>query len=189
MLSHRFESALVYAAAAHAAQRRKGTDVPYVAHLLSVCAIVLEHGGDEDQAIAALLHDAVEDQGGKPRLADIEKRFGPRVAALVEACTDADVVPKPPWKERKLRYIEALEHHDPDAWLVSCADKLHNSDTVLRDYRELGDALWPRFKGGKEGTLWYYRRLADEFNRLMPGPLARALDETISELESAVAGA
>lgn len=185
MLSERFESALAYAAAAHAAQRRKGTDIPYVAHLLSVCALALEHGGDEDQAIAALLHDAVEDQGGKPRLADIEQRFGPRVAAIVEACTDADVIPKPPWKERKVRYIEALKHHQSEAWIVSCADKLHNSRAVLQDHKELGDAVWDRFKGGKEGTLWYYRSLAEEFKYLMPGRLAQALDETVTTLEAA----
>lgn len=182
-LTDKFNAALTYASIAHREQRRKGTDVPYVAHLLSVCAIVLEHGGDEDQAIAALLHDAVEDQGGKPRLADIEKRFGPRVAAIVEACTDADVIPKPPWKERKVRYIEALKHHMPDAWIVSCADKLHNGNAILRDYQELGDSLWQRFNGGKEGTLWYYRAIADEFSRLMPGRLAKALDETVSRLE------
>lgn len=183
MLTNRFDTALAYASQAHQEQIRKGTSVPYVAHLLAVCAIVLEYGGDEDQAIAAVLHDAVEDQGGQPRLKDIEKRFGPRVASIVAACTDADVIPKPPWKERKVRYIEALKHHTPDAWIVSCADKLHNGSAILRDYQELGDAVWERFKGGKEGTLWYYRSLADEFNRLMPGRLAKQLDEIVSRLE------
>lgn len=185
MLSARFDSALAYASDAHRQQQRKGTDTPYVAHLLAVCAIVLEHGGDEDQAIAALLHDVVEDQGGKPRLVDVEKRFGPRVASIVAACSDADVVPKPPWKERKQRYIEALAHHAPEVWRVSAADKLHNANTILADYLELREELWSRFKGGREGTLWYYRALADEFRRLMPGRLAEALEETVSRLESA----
>ena len=184
MLTERFNAALTYAAIAHREQRRKGSDTPYVAHLLSVCSLVLEHGGDEDQAIAALLHDVVEDQGGKPRSADVQKQFGPRVAAIVEACSDTDVVPKPPWKERKVRYIEALKHHGPDSWLVSCADKVHNADSILRDYRVLGEAVWERFKGGRDGTLWYYRALADEFKRLMPGPLAMTLEDVVTRLET-----
>lgn len=188
MLSPRFDSALAYASDAHRRQRRKGTDTPYVAHLLAVCAVVLEHGGDEDQAIAALLHDVVEDQGGPPRLVDVERRFGKRVASIVGACSDAmveDPATKPQWKERKQRYIAALAHHAPEVWLVSAADKLHNAHTILSDYREVREALWSRFKGGREGTLWYYRALADEFNRLMPGRLAEALEETVARLEAA----
>jgi (p)ppGpp synthase/HD superfamily hydrolase len=184
MLSARFDSALTYAAIAHRTQRRKGSDTPYVAHLLSVCSLVLEHGGDEDQAIAALLHDVVEDQGGKPRLAEVKAQFGARVAAIVQACSDTDAIPKPPWKARKLAYIEALRHHGPDSWLVSCADKVHNADSILRDHRILGEAIWDRFAGGKQGTLWYYRTLADEFLRLMPGPLAQTLDDVVTRLEA-----
>jgi (p)ppGpp synthase/HD superfamily hydrolase len=183
MLTDRFNDALIYAAIAHRAQRRKGSDTPYVAHLLSVCSLVLEHGGDEDQAIAALLHDVVEEQGGKPRLAEVRAQFGERVAAIVQACSDTDVMPKPPWKARKLAYIEALRHHGLDSWLVSCADKVHNADSILRDHRILGEAIWDRFTGGKDGTLWYYRTLADEFLRLMPGPLAQHLDDVVSRLE------
>ena len=185
MLSDRFDDALAYAALAHRKQKRKGSDTPYVAHLLAVCAIVLEHGGDEDQAIAAVLHDVVEDQGGKPRLMDVEKRFGPRVASIVAACSDADVVPKPAWKERKVKYIEALAHHAPEVWLVSAADKLHNANAILSDYLDIREKVWQRFKGGREGTLWYYRSLANEFSRLMPGRLAQALEETVARLESA----
>ncbi|MFI4967844.1 MAG: HD domain-containing protein [Gammaproteobacteria bacterium] len=182
MLTERFNTALTYAAIAHREQRRKGSDTPYVAHLLSVCSLVLEHGGDEDQAIAALLHDVVEDQGGKPRLAEVRAQFGERVAAIVAACSDTDVMPKPPWKARKLAYIEALKHHGPDSWLVSCADKVHNADSILRDHRILGEAVWDRFTGGKDGTLWYYRTLALEFQRLMPGPLAQTLDDIVTRL-------
>jgi len=184
MLSARFDQALTYAAQAHREQKRKGSDVPYVAHLLSVCALVIEHGGDEDQAIAAVLHDVVEDQGGKPRLEDVEKRFGPRVASIVAACSDADVMPKPPWKERKVAYIKNLAHHAPEVWLVSCADKVHNADAILQDYLEIGDEVWKRFKGGREGTLWYYRALSDEFARLMPGRLSKRLEGLVRELES-----
>lgn len=188
MLSDRFDDALAYAAHAHREQKRKGSDTPYVAHLLAVCAIVLEHGGSEDQAIAAVLHDVVEDQGGKPRLQDVDKRFGPRVASIVAACSDAvveDVKKKPDWKDRKVKYIENLAHHAPEVWLVSAADKLHNAISILADYIELREALWSRFKGGRDGTLWYYRSLADEFNRLMPGRLAKTLEETVARLESA----
>src|SRR5579864_2336169 len=134
MLTDRFDAALAYAERAHREQRRKGSDTPYVAHLLAVCALVLEHGGDEDQAIAALLHDVVEDQGGAQRQEEVEVLFGQRVAAIVAACSDTDVVPKPPWKERKVRYVEALSSHDPACWIVSCADKVHNADAILNDY-------------------------------------------------------
>lgn len=186
VVGQRFNLALKYAEHLHRLQKRKGGDIPYIAHLLAVCALVLEHGGDEDQAIAALLHDAVEDQGGAGRLAQIRQFFGERVAEIVSACTDSDTQPKPPWKERKVRYIENLPKHDRAALLVSCADKLHNARAIQRDYRELGDAVWSRFKGGKDGTLWYYRSLVDEFNRLQVGPISEELKETVTALDSAV---
>ncbi|MGH8400931.1 MAG: HD domain-containing protein, partial [Gammaproteobacteria bacterium] len=145
MLTDRFNQALSYAEAAHRTQQRKGSGIPYVAHLLAVCALVLEYGGDEDQAIAALLHDAVEDQGGAERLKDIRAKFGDQVADIVAACSDAFTLPKPPWQERKQQYIDALSKHDPTSWLVSCADKLHNASSILRDYESLGDELWSRF--------------------------------------------
>ena len=182
-LGPRFADALQFAAELHAYQRRKGKTTPYIAHLLSVAALVIEHGGDEDTAIAGLLHDAVEDQGGKPMLERIRARFGGRVAAMVEQCTDADVVPKPPWEERKRAYVAAIPHKTPDALLVSLADKVHNAREILDDYREEGEALWGRFNGGREGTLWYYRALADGFRGRTPHALWRCLEETVMELE------
>src|SRR5262245_22598747 len=163
VLADRFSDALVWAAALHARQRRKGTGIPYVSHLLSVCALVLEDGGDEDQAIAALLHDAVEDQGGRPVLDEIRARYGDRVAGIVEACTDADTVPKPPWRERKEWYVGHIREATPEARRVSCADKLHNARTILADYRAVRETVWQRFTAGREGTLWYYRALVTAF--------------------------
>ncbi|WP_119313948.1 HD domain-containing protein, partial [Calidithermus terrae] len=149
MLSERFKDALGLAFELHMGQRRKGTDVPYLAHLLAVSAIVLEHGGGEDEAIAALLHDAAEDQGGRETLERIRRRFGERVAAVVEGCTDAWEEPKPPWRGRKEAYLAHLPGADAATRLVSCADKLHNARAVLADYRRLGEGLWARFQGGR----------------------------------------
>lgn len=187
ILDQRFLEALAYATKLHAQQARKGTRVPYVAHLLGVASIVLAEGGDEDMAIAALLHDAVEDQGGKPTLREIERRFGPRVAKLVDACTDADTVPKPPWKDRKTRYIEAVRHEPADARLISAADKLHNARDILADYRQHGEEVWKRFRGGREGTLWYYRSLVETFRAAGGNRLVDELDRVVSELETLVA--
>jgi GTP pyrophosphokinase len=179
-LSDRFEEALVYASKAHGEQKRKGTEIPYVAHLLGVCSIALEYGADEDEAIAALLHDAVEDAGGQARLEDIRGRFGEKVADIVAGCTDADVIPKPPWRERKERYIEHVVNASASVQLVSAADKLHNAQAILRDLRVHGDALWSRFNGGKEGTLWYYRALVKAFRK---SPLVDELDRVVTEIE------
>jgi GTP pyrophosphokinase len=187
ILDERFLDALTYATKLHARQARKGTRVPYVAHLLGVASIVLAEGGDEDMAIAALLHDAVEDQGGRPTLHEIERRFGKRVSALVEACTDADTVPKPPWKDRKVRYIEAVRHEPADARLISAADKLHNARDILVDYRQHGEAVWKRFRGGREGTLWYYRSLVEAFRAAGGNRLVDELDRVVTELETLVA--
>ncbi|HEX6907819.1 MAG TPA: HD domain-containing protein [Terriglobales bacterium] len=187
MLDQRFLEGLAYATKLHAQQARKGTRVPYVAHLLGVASIVLAEGGDEDMAIAALLHDAVEDQGGKPTLREIERRFGRRVATLVEACTDADSIPKPPWKDRKERYIAAVRHEPADARLISAADKLHNARDILADYRQHGEEVWKRFRGGREGTLWYYRALVDAFRAAGGNRLVDELDRVVTELEHQVA--
>jgi len=149
-LGDRFTDALAYATGLHARQRRKGTDVPYIAHLLGVAAIVLEDGGDEDEAIAALLHDAVEDQGGQPTLAAIRARFGARVAEIVLGCTDADTVPKPPWRWRKEQYIAHVRHASASVRRVSLADKLHNARAILHDQRQIGDAVFARFAGGPQ---------------------------------------
>lgn len=184
-LTDRFGEALMFAEAAHRDQRRKGTEIPYVSHLMAVCSLVLEHGGDEDQAVAALLHDAIEDQGGPEMEARIQEKFGERVAKIVRACTDADTEPKPPWRERKEAYLAALPHKPDDALLVSMADKLHNATAILEDHREIGDALWDRFKGGKAGTLWYYERLVEVFLERMPGPLCNRLQRTVAELQEA----
>lgn len=185
MLGRRFVEALGYAVELHADQRRKGSEVPYVAHLLAVAALVLDYGGDEDQAIAALLHDAVEDQGGRETLDTIAERFGDRVARIVAGCTDAWVVPKPPWRERKERYLAAIAHEPGDVLLVSMADKLHNARAILRDYREVGEELWKRFAGGREGTLWYYRELVRAFSLHGKSPVLEELDATVAKIERA----
>jgi GTP pyrophosphokinase len=182
-LGARFEEALAYAARLHTAQVRKGSDIPYIAHLLAVASLVLEHGAGEDEAIAALLHDAVEDQGGRTTLEEIRRRFGDAVAEIVAGCTDADVTPKPPWRPRKEAYVAHIHTAPPGVRLVSAADKLHNARAVLADYRELGEALWPRFKGGKEGTLWYYRALVEAYRVAGGSPLVDELDRVVSELE------
>jgi (p)ppGpp synthase/HD superfamily hydrolase len=182
VLTARFHRALVYAARVHARQFRKGTTRPYIGHLLGVTSIVLTHGGDEDEAIAALLHDAVEDQGGKPRLREIRRKFGARVARIVEGCTDSDVEPKPPWLERKREYLRHLRHADSSVRLVSAADKVYNARETLEDFRSHRDALWKRFKGGRQGTLWYYREVGKTLRRKGPKQLAEELDRVVKEL-------
>ena len=189
LLTDRFGEALTFAEQTHRRQLRKGTAIPYVSHLLAVAALVLEHGGDEDQAIAALLHDSVEDQGGAPVAKQIRERFGERVAAMVLACTDADTLPKPPWRARKEDYLAALGNKPEEALLVVLADKLHNATAILEDHREIGDAVWVRFNGGRDGTLWYYRALADALTDLVPGRLAARLERTVAALETAAGSA
>lgn len=182
-LTSRFEEALLFATQLHAEQRRKGSDVPYIAHLLAVASIVLENGGNEDEAIAGLLHDAIEDQGGIATREEIRRRFGDTVVEIVNGCTDADVIPKPPWRVRKEEYIEHLRVATPSVRLVSAADKLHNARAVLGDYRELGELLWRRFHGGREGTLWYYRSVTDALRQGGTSPLIEELERVVSELE------
>jgi (p)ppGpp synthase/HD superfamily hydrolase len=185
-LSERFDQALLYASSLHRAQLRKTTNIPYLSHLLAVTSLVLEHGGDEDEAIAALLHDAVEDQGGLPTLDEIRSRFGDRVAEIVKGCTDAWTKPKPPWLERKRAYLEHLRTASSSVRLVSAADKLHNARSVLKDYLAIGDELWSRFNSGRDQQLWYYRALADTFNQVGPMALARTLEQVVSDLEQRV---
>lgn len=183
-LSERFAAALGYATELHARQVRKGSGVPYIAHLLAVTALVLEYGGDEDTAIAALLHDAVEDQGGAATRAAIAARFGEPVAAIVDGCSDTDVVPKPPWQARKEAYIAHVAAAPPAVLLVSAADKLHNARSILADYRQVGEALWERFTGSRAGTLWYYRALVTAYRQTVAPPaLVDELDRTVTELE------
>lgn len=188
-LGARFDEALAYARQLHGNQRRKQTQIPYLAHLLAVAAIVLEHDGDEDQAIAALLHDGPEDQGGRATLDEIRRRFGERVATMVEDCTDTLDTPKPPWRPRKEGYIAHLDHARPESLLVSLADKVHNSRTILYDYRQLGEHLWRRFTATRDETLWYYRALAGRFRALVDEPirpLVAELERTIAALEDEV---
>lgn len=179
--TERFEKALIYASRLHKDQVRKGTRTPYITHLLAVAAIVGENGGTEDEVVAALLHDAPEDQGGEVVLEDIRARFGDEVAEIVAGCTDTYEDPKPPWRERKERYLDHLAGAPDSVRLVSSADKLHNARSVLSDYRVLGESLWTRFNGGREGTLWYYRAVADSLQG--DGSVAEELDRVVREME------
>jgi len=183
-LTPRFEDALLYATRLHATQTRKGNDVPYVAHLLAVASLVLEAGGDEDAAIAALLHDAAEDQGGLETLAEIRSRFGDAVADIVAACSDTFEEPKPPWHARKRAYIAHLRNAPPEVLLVSCADKLHNARAIVTDHRMLGDALWQRFHAGRDDILWYYREVSAIFSAQGPEPLATELALVVEALHA-----
>jgi (p)ppGpp synthase/HD superfamily hydrolase len=188
-LGPRFLRAFDFAAEKHAGQTRKASTVPYIAHLMGVASLVLEFGGDEDLAIAALLHDVVEDCGGAPMLKEIRRRFGNRVAKIVDGCTDSDTYPKPPWRERKEKYIRHLKSGDAETRLVSAADKLNNVRSILSDYREVGESVWARFKGGRDGTLWYYQALLEEFLRRKPNRLIRELELAIRELGAAASQA
>jgi (p)ppGpp synthase/HD superfamily hydrolase len=188
-LSARFEEALAFAARLHAGQTRKGSEIPYIGHLLGVTSIVIQYGGDEDQAIAALLHDAVEDQGGVETLEQIRGRFGDAVADIVAGCTDSWTTPKRPWQARKEAYIAHLAHASQAELLVAAADKLHNARTVLSDYRVMGEAVWSRFTGRKEGTLWYYHALVEALRAQYPSPVVEELARVVSELEVLVASA
>lgn len=182
-LSNKFQEALQYAAKIHNEQLRKGTEVPYVSHLLGVASIALEYGANEDEAIGALLHDAGEDCGGEERIRDIEKKFGEKVAAIVWGCTDTVENPKPDWQTRKEKYIASVATKSKSVRLVSAADKLHNARSILRDYLLLDEELWSRFTGGKDGTLWYYRELVRAFKKAGDGPLIDELDRVVSEIE------
>jgi GTP pyrophosphokinase len=182
-LAERFEDALVYTNRLHAEQRRKRSQVPYIAHLLGVTSLVLEDGGGEDEAIAALLHDAVEDQGGLNTLEEIRQRYGTGVAEIVIAVTDAVTDPKPPWRARKEKYIASIRTASPQALRVSLADKVYNARATLRDIRREGEPAWKRFNGGKEGTLWYYRQLIAEFSKLGSRDLLQELIRIVDQLE------
>jgi (p)ppGpp synthase/HD superfamily hydrolase len=188
IVGERFVDAVAMATRLHAHQARKASEVPYVSHLLAVAGLVLENGGDEDQAIAALLHDGPEDQGGEATLVEIGERFGPRVRAIVAACSDTFETPKPPWRARKEAYIAHVSALTPgegaDVWPVSLADKVHNARTIVSDLRALGPVTLDRFTGGRDGTVWYYRTLAEHFSELMPGALADELARLVAEMET-----
>jgi GTP pyrophosphokinase len=196
VLSDKFDRALLYATHVHGGQVRKETSIPYVAHLLAVAATVLEYGGDENLAIAALLHDSVEDQGGKARLDDIRNRFGKRVARIVEACSDSLANTgkgerKAPWRNRKEAYLAHLREADKDIVRVSLAGKVHNARAILRDLRkpDVGEEVWGRFSVSKKQTLWYYRSLADMFCERLSSQLSDELREIVEILEPEVAKA
>lgn len=182
ILTQRFDDALLYGSHVHGGHKRKGTSIPYLSHLLAVASLTLEHGGTEDQAIAALLHDAAEDQGGKERLDDIRARFGDGVAEIVHDCTDSWEQPKPDWHKRKRDYIASLESKPDSSLLVSLADKTHNARCIVTDLHLEGAKLWDRFTKPASATLWYYRELETFFSQRRPGPLARELKRAVDEM-------
>jgi (p)ppGpp synthase/HD superfamily hydrolase len=186
LLTDRFTRAFEFASVVHASQVRKDTAIPYLAHLMGVVSLVIEHGADEDTAIAALLHDAAEDQGGRAMLAQIKARFGDRVAQIVEGCTDTFEDPKPKWPGRKSAYLEHLQHADHATCLVSVADKLHNARAILHDLRNVGPDVFHRFSASEEQIGWYYGRLARTLHQRLAGTeavaLATALFHTVSEI-------
>jgi len=188
LLGQRFEDAILYASAVTGAQKRKGTSVPYLAHPIAVCALVLEDGGDEEEAIAALFHDLAEDHGPTDeRLQDIRGRFGDRVASIVADCSDSVDGPRDEsdWKVRKEQYIAGLANHPPSAIRVSLADKLHNARAIARDLRSAGpnaDVFWGRFNAPREDQLWYYGALVEAFRSLSTSPMVRELADTVGQL-------
>src|SRR6516162_3550371 len=189
-LSVRFDHALLFAAQVHRNQDRKRSGIPYLSHLLGVASIVLDYGGDEDLGIAALLHDAAEDHGGRAMLHTIEQTFGPRVAKVVDGCTDSygdEDKPKPKWYPRKLRYLHRVRKEDAETRFVSAADKLYNTRAILRDLRQSGESAFARFSVPKAKVLWYYRSLVREYraggvSHLLK-PLLDDLDRAVTELE------
>ncbi len=186
MLTHRFDDALACAASWHRAQTRKGTTIPYLSHLMAVSALALEHGGGEDAAIAALLHDAIEDAGQTE--ASLTARFGARVAGVVAECSDFDGTgPRPDWQSRKTAYLAAIPGKSETALLVTSCDKLHNATAILEDLRREGVSVFTRFTAGRAGTLWYYRELSRALSTRLPGPLTSRLARTVAELERAEA--
>ena len=188
MLSSRFNDAFRYASELHATQTRKKTGRPYIGHLIGVASIVLQYGGDEEQAIAALLHDAAEDAGGRPVLEEIRRRFGERVARIVEGCTDAFETPKPEWHPRKEKYVEHVRTADADTRLVSAADKLHNVREIIMDLHQEGEAVWERFSGKRDGSLWYYRARVDAFRDGWSHPILDDYEREVAELERLARG-
>lgn len=167
----------------HRTQLRKGTEIPYISHLMAVASLVLENGGGEAEAAAALLHDAAEDQGGRPTLERIRQRFGDRVADIVSGCSDTFEDPKPPWRQRKEDYLLHLPNASPSVILVASADKLHNARCMLADYRQIGEELWERFNASKEDLLWYHRAVTDALKKAGTSPLIEELDRVVGELK------
>ena len=185
MMSERFAEAVAMANELHSGQFRKGTKIPYISHPLIVAGTVLQNGGDEDEAIAAVLHDTVEDCGGKPVMEKIRQRFGEKIAGLVSGCTETDVQPKPPWRERKERYIQNIKSASPSVRLISCADKLHNAASILSEYKKVGAKVWDRFKGDKSETLWFYSAMVSALRAAGEDrPILDELEATVKALRS-----
>ena len=187
-LTDRFYDALTFAADVHRGQERKSPGVPYIAHLLAVASLIMEHGSAEDEAIAALLHDAIEDRGGDEMRQSIHERFGPVVVGIVDGCTDTDITPKPPWRPRKEAFCVGLRTASPSVLLVCAADKLHNTRCLLADVRTSGDAVWDRFRGGKDGSLWHYRTAAYILAELLPCALTEELLAVVDAVETEARG-
>ena len=182
-----FVEAMAYAAEKHGTQTRKGSDIPYLGHLLSVAGYVIEADGTETEAIAALLHDAAEDQGGEETLAEIREKFGDDVASIVAECSDTFETPKPPWRERKENYVDHLSEASDGAMLVSLADKLHNAHAILRDFCAHGDELWQRFSvKDPQQHLWYYRSLLEVYSKRIHNWMVDELREVIDALEQEI---
>jgi GTP pyrophosphokinase len=182
-LTTRFDEAFRYAHEVHAEQTRKGSSAPYIGHLIGVASIVLDDGGGEDEAIAALLHDAPEDHGGRPRLEEIRSKFGDAVARIVEDCTDSWETPKPPWLERKKGYISHARHLPPPSLRVSAADKVHNSYAILRDLRNVGEEVWQRFSAGPDDVISYYESLVRAYREAGGGKLVDELDRIVRGIQ------
>jgi (p)ppGpp synthase/HD superfamily hydrolase len=184
VLTERFDAAYLFAADVHRDQRRKGANTPYIAHLMQVAGLVLEAGADEDTAIAALLHDAIEDQGGASMRAEIAARFGECVARIVDGCSDSSGSPKPPWRQRKQAHIDRIAGEPPEVRLVVTADKLHNTRSITADYRREGEALWQIFHGRRDGTLWYTHAMTAALVQADPdAPLLAELQAAVAELD------
>jgi GTP pyrophosphokinase len=182
-LTHRFDDAFRYAHEVHAGQTRKGTTAPYIGHLIGVASIVLDDGGSEDEAIAGLLHDAAEDQGGRARLEDIRGRYGEAVAKMVEDCTDSWETPKRPWAERKEAYVAHAARLAAPSLRVSAADKVHNAYAILRDLRNDGEAVWARFSAGADDVIAYYQSLVRAYRDAGGGRLVDELDRIVRGIE------
>jgi GTP pyrophosphokinase len=190
-MSPRFAAALLYAHEVHRGQQRKGTGIPYIAHVLGVASIALEYGATEEEAIGALLHDAAEEGGGEARLAEIRARFGDAVADIVLGCSDslaAHPDERRPWRERKAAYLEHLAVASEAVCLVSAADKIHNVRAILREHEACGEQVWRRLEGGRDGTLWYYREVADVLARRYRAPITRDLQNLVDALLGAAGG-
>ena len=186
-VSRQFEKALQYTTRIHGGQLRKKTRIPYIAHIFGVTAIAMEYGANETEAIAALLHDAVEDCGGEERLRDIREKFGDDVARIVDGCTDTYETPKPEWLKRKRAYLQHLKDSDSSIRLVSASDKLHNTRAILADLRRHGPEVFERFSGKKDGTLWYYRALVTAFRQHGDHvDLIEEVDRVVGEIEQLV---